>query len=68
MKAGVSDGAKQVTFNGLDQPLAPKTPDFVKALDVDHALSPEVLLAYEMNGEELPWLNGYPLRLVVPGY
>jgi len=26
------------------------------------------MLAYEMNGEELPWLNGYPLRLVVPGH
>ena len=67
-KAGVSIGAKQVTFNGLDAPLLPQTPDFIKALDVDHALAGEVLLAYEMNGEELPWLNGYPLRLVVPGY
>ena len=26
------------------------------------------MIAYEMNGEDLPWLNGYPLRLVVPGY
>jgi len=67
-KAGIAAGAKQVTFNGLDQPLVPQTPDFVKALEVDHALSPEVLLAYEMNGDPLPWLNGYPLRLVVPGY
>jgi len=67
-KAGVLAGAKQVTFNGLDNPLIPQTPDFVKALDVDQALDGESLLAYEMNGEELPWLNGYPLRLVVPGY
>ncbi|MES2569009.1 MAG: molybdopterin-dependent oxidoreductase, partial [Verrucomicrobiota bacterium] len=42
--------------------------DFIKALNIDHALQEEVLLAYEMNGEELPMLNGYPLRLVVPGY
>ena len=28
----------------------------------------EVMLAYAMNGEDLPWLNGYPVRLVVPGY
>jgi sulfite dehydrogenase len=31
-------------------------------------LDGEVMLAYEMNGEDLPWLNGYPLRLVVPGH
>jgi DMSO/TMAO reductase YedYZ molybdopterin-dependent catalytic subunit len=67
-KAGVAAAAKQVTFNGLDNPLIPQTPDFVKALEIDHALDGETLLAYEMNGEDLPWLNGYPLRLVVPGY
>jgi DMSO/TMAO reductase YedYZ molybdopterin-dependent catalytic subunit len=67
-KAGVATGGKQVTFNGLDGPLVPQTPDFVKALDVDQALDGEILLAYEMNGEDLPWLNGYPLRLIVPGH
>jgi DMSO/TMAO reductase YedYZ molybdopterin-dependent catalytic subunit len=67
-KASVAEGARQVTFNGLDKPLVPQTPDFVKALDLDHALDGEVLLAYEMNGAPLPWLNGFPLRLVVPGY
>ncbi len=67
-RAGVAAGARQVTFNGLDQPAIEKTPDFVKALDLDHALDGEVMLAYAMNGEDLPMLNGYPLRLVVPGY
>ncbi len=67
-KAGVATGAKQVAFNGLDTPVNEKSPDFIKALDVDHALDGEVLLAYEMNGADLPMLNGYPLRLVVPGY
>jgi sulfite dehydrogenase len=61
-------GAKQVTFNGLDGPVVPETPDFVKALDIDHARDGEVMLAYAMNGADLPHLNGYPLRLVVPGY
>jgi len=67
-KAGVSAGAMQVTFNGLDSPVLPQTPDFRKALDIEHALSPEPLLAWGMNGEDLPFLNGYPLKLIVPGY
>jgi len=67
-KAGVQQGAKQVTFNGMDNPVMDTTPDFVKALDIDHALDGEVMLAYGMNGEDLPFLNGFPLRLVVPGY
>ena len=66
--AGVQQGARQVTFNGMDGPVLDKTPDFVKALDIDHARDGEVMLAYGMNGEDLPFLNGFPLRLVVPGY
>ena len=67
-RAGVRAGAVQVTFNGLDEGPLPSVPDFVKALDVDHAQAPEVLVAYEMNGNPLPLLNGYPARLVVPGW
>src|SRR5947208_16723066 len=66
--AGVQQGARQVTFNGMDGPVSDKTPDFVKALDIDHARDGEVMLAYAMNGRDLPLLNGFPLRLVVPGY
>jgi sulfite dehydrogenase len=66
--AGVQQGAKQVTFNGMDKPVMETTPDFIKALDVDHARDGEVMLAYGMNGDDLPVLNGFPLRLVVPGY
>jgi DMSO/TMAO reductase YedYZ molybdopterin-dependent catalytic subunit len=67
-KAGVKAGAKQVRFDGLDKGVSEKTPDFAKALDLDHALDGEVMLAYEMNGEPIPMLNGFPLRLIVPGY
>jgi DMSO/TMAO reductase YedYZ molybdopterin-dependent catalytic subunit len=67
-KAGIAATAKQVSFNGLDNPVVEKTQDFIKALDVDQALEEDVMLAYEMNGEDLPMLNGFPLRLVVPGY
>jgi DMSO/TMAO reductase YedYZ molybdopterin-dependent catalytic subunit len=67
-KAGVKAGAVQVSFNGLDQPPIGDGPDFVKALPIEHALDGEVMVAWQMNGAELPFLNGYPLRLVVPGY
>ena len=66
-KAGVQAGAVQVSFKGLDEPVLPETPAFVKALDLDHANDGEVMVAYAMNGEDLPWLNGFPIRLVVPG-
>ena len=55
-------------FNGADMPAAETTPDYIKALDIDQARDGEVMVAYAMNNEDLPILNGYPLRLVVPGY
>lgn len=67
-RAGVSPNAKQVTFEGLDRPIVPATPEFVKALDLDHAMDGEVMIAFAMNGKDLPMLNGFPVRLVVPGY
>ena len=66
--AGVKGGAVQVRFDGLDGPVNPATPDYAKALDIDHARDGEVMLAWSMNGSPLPLLNGYPLRLVVPGH
>jgi sulfite dehydrogenase len=67
-KAGIQAGARQVLFDGLDRPPGAGVPDYVKSLPVEHALDGEVLIAYAMNGEDLPMLNGYPLRLVVPGF
>jgi DMSO/TMAO reductase YedYZ molybdopterin-dependent catalytic subunit len=67
-RAGVKAGAVQVRFNGLDEPTGKDGPDFIKSLSVDHARDGEVMLAYGMNSERLPLLNGYPLRLVVPGW
>ena len=65
------DGSKgravAVRFNGLDEQVIPEAPDFMKSLDVDHARDGEVMIAYAMNSEQLPLLNGFPLRLIVPG-
>jgi sulfite dehydrogenase len=67
-RAGLKAGSVQVVFNGLDEGPLPSVPDFLKALDVERASQPEVLIAYEMNGAPLPLLNGFPVRLVVPGW
>ena len=67
-KAGVKASAKQIQFDGADGPVMQGTPDFAKALDADHAMDGEVMLAFEMNGKDLPILNGYPVRLIVPGW
>ena len=67
-RAGVKAGAVQVRFDGLDEPVVPDGPDFKKSLDIDHARDGEVMIAYAMSGEQLPLLNGFPLRLIVPGW
>jgi DMSO/TMAO reductase YedYZ molybdopterin-dependent catalytic subunit len=66
--AGVGAKAVQVRFNGVDTGVIPQTPNFMKPLAIDHALDGEVMVAYAMNGEALPMLNGYPIRLIVPGW
>jgi DMSO/TMAO reductase YedYZ molybdopterin-dependent catalytic subunit len=67
-RAGVKAGAVQVRFDGLDEPVVADAPDFRKSLAIDHARDGEVMIAYAMNGEQLPLLNGFPLRLIVPGW
>lgn len=66
--AGVKKGAVDVSFQGMDKSPMPGIPAFAKSLALDHAMDGEVLLAYEMNGDPIPLLNGYPLKLVVPGW
>jgi sulfite dehydrogenase (cytochrome) subunit A len=66
--AGVLPGAVQVGLRGLDTALLPQTPRYEKSLPIDRARDGEVMIAYEMNGAPLPMLNGFPIRLVVPGW
>jgi DMSO/TMAO reductase YedYZ molybdopterin-dependent catalytic subunit len=67
--ASVRPGTVEVSFKGLDQPAFPSVPDLVKRLTLDRIMDdPDVLVAYEMNGQPLPMLNGYPARLIVPGW
>src|SRR5271169_6719100 len=66
--AGVKAGAVAVRSSGLDDPVVQAAPKFMKPLDIDHARDGEVMLAFQMNGEQLPLLNGFPVRLIVPGW
>ena len=67
-QSGIREGSVNVAFNGLDSPPLPSVPDFVKSLPVDKALEEDILVAYEMNGRPLTMLNGFPARLIVPGW
>lgn len=67
-KAKVKEGAVDVTFQGLDRAPIPTVPNFVKSLPMDKTNDPDVIVAYSMNDADMPLLNGFPIRLVVPGW
>jgi len=67
-RAGVKAGSAAVRLHGLDMGVIPATPVFMKSLHVDHARDGEVMIAYAMNGQPLPMVNGFPTRLIVPGW
>jgi hypothetical protein len=67
--AGVKAGSLEVSFQGLDTPPLPTVAKFAKSLSISHIMQdPDVLIAYRMNKEPLPLLNGFPARVVVPGW
>ena len=67
-KAGLKDEAIEVALEGADGPAFDKTPDFVKSLPMWKALDPDTIVAYEMNSARLPHFNGFPARIVAPGW
>ncbi len=67
-RAGIGGDAKRVRFAGLDTPLIDGAPQKIKSLPIDIARRDDTIIAWAMNGEMLPLLHGYPLRLVVPGW
>jgi DMSO/TMAO reductase YedYZ molybdopterin-dependent catalytic subunit len=58
----------EMVVNGADGPVLDGTPDFVKSIPIDKALDDNTLIAYAMNGTPLPHYNGFPIRLIVPGW
>src|SRR5712671_3353314 len=67
-KVGVKKEAIETVLDGADGPVVDKTPDFVKCIPVWKAMEETTIVAYEMNGEPLPHWNGFPARIVVPGW
>jgi DMSO/TMAO reductase YedYZ molybdopterin-dependent catalytic subunit len=67
-KAGLKKEAIEIVLDGADMPVSDKTPDFVKSIPTWKAVEETTLVAYEMNGQPLPHLNGFPARVIVPGW
>jgi DMSO/TMAO reductase YedYZ molybdopterin-dependent catalytic subunit len=67
-RAELRKEALEIGFDGADSAVLEKSPDFIKSLPLWKALDENTLVAYEMNGEALPHWNGFPVRLVVPGW
>jgi DMSO/TMAO reductase YedYZ molybdopterin-dependent catalytic subunit len=67
-KAGLRKETVEVVVNGADGPVIDKTPDFVKSIPLWKALDENTIIALRMNRQPLPHFNGFPARLVVPGW
>lgn len=66
-RAGVKPSGKFITMNGADRGVG-QQPDFIRQLPLVKATHPDTLVAYDMNGQPLTPLHGFPLRTIVPGW
>lgn len=76
-QAGVQPQAREVVFFGADRGMQDVVfrqqtfkleQQFGRSITLENALKPEPLLAYEMNGEPLTRNQGFPVRLIMPGW
>jgi DMSO/TMAO reductase YedYZ molybdopterin-dependent catalytic subunit len=72
-EAGVDPAGIEVVFYGYDKGMETVRDlsieqAFGRSLHITDAMNPDILLAYEMNGEALPLYHGAPLRVLVPGW
>ncbi|MEL7004692.1 MAG: molybdopterin-dependent oxidoreductase, partial [Bacteroidota bacterium] len=66
---GIKDDAVYVAYYGNDQHLSGDTSKVVisRGVPLSKAMMDETLIAFEMNGEDIPLAHGYPVRLVEAG-
>ena len=73
-RAGMEEDACEIVLEGADrgtpkeEPVPPGPISYARSLPRDKAIQPEVLIAYQMNGRDLPRDHGYPVRAIVPGH
>ena len=73
-EAGVLDGGVEVVFWGTDEGEIKRSDDlkfkqnFARSMSLADAMDPKNILCYEMNGAPLPADNGFPIRLIAPGW
>lgn len=68
--AGIKEDAVYVGYYGTDKHLSgdPKKVVISRGVPIKKAMEDETLIAFELNGEDIPVVHGYPLRLVVGGW
>ena len=73
-RAGLEEDACEIVLEGADrgtpteEPVPPGPISYARSLPRNKAIQPEVLVAYQMNGRDLPLDHGFPVRAVVPGH
>jgi DMSO/TMAO reductase YedYZ molybdopterin-dependent catalytic subunit len=73
-RAGMEEDACEIVLEGADkgtpkeEPIPPGTISYARSLPQGKAIQREVLIAYQMNGRDLPLDHGYPVRAIVPGH
>lgn len=68
--AGIKSNAVYIGYHAVDKHLSldPKKEPISRGCPMNKALQDETLLAFKMNGEDIPLVHGYPLRLVAGGW
>lgn len=65
---GIADGAKEIVFTSASTGLSRKQPHYTHVWDPEQLLAQEPILAWQMNGGDIPLWNGAPLRVIIPGF